>query len=39
MGGCWSEGWFGSMGKPSSGCRCWLNLLGGIVRVLFGLIP
>jgi hypothetical protein len=37
--GCWSEVWFWSevWSKPSLGCRCWLTLPGGIVRVVFEL--
>jgi hypothetical protein len=31
------EGWV--IGGPLPGCRCWLSLLGGIVRVVFELRP
>jgi hypothetical protein len=36
---CWNGSWLRSeaWGKNSSRCRHWLTLLGGIVRVVFGL--
>jgi hypothetical protein len=33
----WGWFWLEFWGKPSSGCRRWLTLLGGIIRVVFGL--
>jgi hypothetical protein len=43
VGRFWVDGWWkdglleDSYGDPSSGCKCWLILLGGIVRVVFEL--
>jgi hypothetical protein len=39
----WDDGWWrggllvDSLGGPSSGCKCWLILFGGIDRVVFEL--
>jgi hypothetical protein len=39
MDGCWSGGrfWLEDWSEPSSRCRRWLTLLGGILRVVFEL--